>query len=686
MITVTKNIVLNNVALPLIEYFFTPSDPCVSITDVSITDNIISVTITFSDAECIQFNPVVQLFLQDANGCKKTFNITIPNPCINFTTTGIVAGPQFSFRIPFTGGTGPFTYEWLFDTNLFELDREVQNNLFLNPIGDFIAGQTTNVQVTVTDANGCEITGSIDYEICGPVFDLEIFETICKGQERFTTRIFLNITSCGSPIDWTTLFVDVPESVTFESLGDGSVAFIFPENFPTGTVVFPATVETFDGVLGAGEIIINVINCDRSPDIVPFSFNFECEACEVPPIGFNRDEEENPFCFGPIAVHIPDLMVDADIDWTTFTFVQGPGQILVSPTEIYTQYGHAEFNSNQDVVYEPDVDLVFEVIVYRVTTFDGITLQGNLTFSKDFCAIAPIAINDDLCVACGETLGPINLLANDLGDIDPSSFTFLGPFPTPSQGVLTISPNGIISFTPSTDFNGQVVFQYTVDNFDGVTSNVATVTIDVNCIEETNFEVSYCINDANVNLWTLIGASNMDSSWFFVGYSVEQGGTPVGQTFSVNGLAPQFYLPNQQITLSNLATVDLTNSPAGFYVFQYMGGECVPDVLVTIETIDLPQLEDVQFTVCFTDGSVNLDLLVPDLPEGVWNFNGEGFVDPVYTFTETGTFEFHYVVDGEGEFGEVCDSTFTLTLIVENLGFNPGFKQITVCTEGPAPS
>jgi len=693
MITVSRSIKLSNVALP-VDYSFTLPDSCVNIVSTSITDNIIDVVFTFSDSTCITYNSVIKLNLTDANGCKKTFNLTVPNPCADFSTTGVESGSQFSFRVPISGGDGPFVYEWLFDTELFELDREIGNFIFLTPIGDFIAGQTTNISVTVTDSNGCVLESDLDYSICGPEFDLDPFSTSCiTGDIRSTGRIYLDITSCGAAIDWSTLIITVPNGVTVINQGGGYFIINFREEFPDGVYTFPITVETIDGVLGSGEITIDVVDCLRSPDVVTYEFNFECDACdnieteeyqgiEVP----NRQLEDNPQCFGPILVHIPDLIVDGNINWDSFTFIQGPGQILVDPFEIFTQFGHAIFTANQDVIYEPNVDLTLDVITYSVEDTNGEVLQGTLIFTKDFCGDAPVAIDDDLCVACGETLGPINLLANDLGDIDPSSFEFLGPFPLPSQGVLTIFPNGVIQFVPNVGFDGEITFQYTVDNLDGVTSNVATVTIEVNCVEQTEFEESYCVGDALVDLWQLIGIADTGSSWEFVGFSATQGGTLTGQTFAVNQQAPQFYLPGASITTSYEALVDLTNSPEGFYYFTYTGGECMPDVTVTIETVDQENLEDVQLEFCITDVAINLDTLFPNLPDGTWNFDGDGFVDPVFTFPGTGIYEFYFVADNEGEFGEICSNSFNLTVVVEAIGFNPGVKEITVCTNGTPPS
>src|SRR5690606_31989860 len=56
----------------------------------------------------------------------------------------------------------------------------------------------------------------------------------------------------------------------------------------------------------------------------------------------------------------------------------------------------------------------------------------------------------------------------------------------------TINGSGVISYTPTANFNGSVVFSYNVKDNDGLTSNSATVTITVTPVND----VPVAVNDA----------------------------------------------------------------------------------------------------------------------------------------------------------------------------------------------
>jgi hypothetical protein len=90
---------------------------------------------------------------------------------------------------------------------------------------------------------------------------------------------------------------------------------------------------------------------------------------------------------------------------------------------------------------------------------------------------------DDTAVAFGTTPVRIDVLANDSdpdgpGKIDPSTVT-VGT--QPGHGTTSVDPaTGAITYTPSAGFSGIDTFTYTVKDFPGATSNVATVTVTVN--------------------------------------------------------------------------------------------------------------------------------------------------------------------------------------------------------------
>ena len=95
----------------------------------------------------------------------------------------------------------------------------------------------------------------------------------------------------------------------------------------------------------------------------------------------------------------------------------------------------------------------------------------------------PIAVNDTIDVN-EDTPINYNITSNDNDDngVDPASITLLGPLATISgTWAVTDAVNfpGSISFTPSSNFTGTVSMTYTVNDFDPLTSNIATILLTV---------------------------------------------------------------------------------------------------------------------------------------------------------------------------------------------------------------
>jgi hypothetical protein len=87
----------------------------------------------------------------------------------------------------------------------------------------------------------------------------------------------------------------------------------------------------------------------------------------------------------------------------------------------------------------------------------------------------PIAV-DDYAYTIVNTSVVINVTSNDYdndGTIDPTTVSIVN---YPSNGSLNVdSITGNVTYSPDPGFNGSDTFQYTVDDDDGNTSNVATV-------------------------------------------------------------------------------------------------------------------------------------------------------------------------------------------------------------------
>ncbi|WP_415888650.1 Calx-beta domain-containing protein [Neptuniibacter sp. SY11_33] len=78
----------------------------------------------------------------------------------------------------------------------------------------------------------------------------------------------------------------------------------------------------------------------------------------------------------------------------------------------------------------------------------------------------------------------INLVANDSdldGDLDPSSIQIESD---PANGTVTVHADGTVTYDPADDFYGVDTFTYTIRDLAGNVSNVATVTVAVNAVND----------------------------------------------------------------------------------------------------------------------------------------------------------------------------------------------------------
>ena len=96
---------------------------------------------------------------------------------------------------------------------------------------------------------------------------------------------------------------------------------------------------------------------------------------------------------------------------------------------------------------------------------------------------APVANDNTTSITRGTTLIGYDIVANDTdsdGTIVPSSVVIITGTTTQAGGTVINNGDGTINYTPrSPGYRGTDTFQYTVDDNDGATSNVATVRINV---------------------------------------------------------------------------------------------------------------------------------------------------------------------------------------------------------------
>jgi hypothetical protein len=159
------------------------------------------------------------------------------------------------------------------------------------------------------------------------------------------------------------------------------------------------------------------------------------------------------------------------------SLVPGSVKIVTPPTS-----GTVSVNLQTGVVtYTPNTGFTgSDTFLYTVTdTLGVVSAPGLVTVRVNQ---PPVAVNDSASTVTNQPVA-IDVLANDSdpgvgGALDVTSVTIVS---NPTNGTVSVNATtGVVTYTPNNGFDGNDQFTYTVDDADGATSNVATVSIFVN--------------------------------------------------------------------------------------------------------------------------------------------------------------------------------------------------------------
>jgi VCBS repeat-containing protein len=191
-----------------------------------------------------------------------------------------------------------------------------------------------------------------------------------------------------------------------------------------------------------------------------------------------RNDSAVTFVGQPVVIDVlaNDFDVDGTIDPSSIEIVMGvnpaKGSITVNPngTITYTPNPGVESSDSFSYTVRDDKGKISETAA-MVNVFI-VASDGN-----------PVAIGDEVTINEGETV-TIDLIANDFDDgfIDPESIEIIDP---PAFGTLTLNGDGTVTYTPTNPNNNQDdAFNYRVYDDEGNPSNVATVNITINAIND----------------------------------------------------------------------------------------------------------------------------------------------------------------------------------------------------------
>uniref|UniRef100_UPI003BF851D9 tandem-95 repeat protein n=1 Tax=Rubrolithibacter danxiaensis TaxID=3390805 RepID=UPI003BF851D9 len=171
-------------------------------------------------------------------------------------------------------------------------------------------------------------------------------------------------------------------------------------------------------------------------------------------------------------VAINNRLSASDVDNITYSKNQGPshGTLVINADGSYVYTPYANYNGTDQFTYTVKI---------------GTSISNTATVNITIVAVndPPVAVND-FVVLDEDAKVFFNVLSNDTdedGTIDAGSVNIVR---APVHGKITVNDAGTVSYVPSENFNGSDTFQYTVKDNEGALSNIATVSLTINPVND----------------------------------------------------------------------------------------------------------------------------------------------------------------------------------------------------------
>ena len=366
------------------------------------------------------------------------------------------------------------------------------------------------------------------------------------------TPVTIDVTSNDSDVDGnldptTVSIAGGPSNGALTNHGDGTITYAPALNF-NGSDSFDYQVCDTDGLCDTATVTIDVTPDNDAPDAVNDNFDVD------------EDMTLNIAAAGVLAN-------DADVDGDALTAVQASdpsnGTLTLNADGSFSYTPAANFNGVDSFTYQANDG-----------TVDSNIATVNITVHP--VNDAPIAQNDQYDVDEDTVLNIAapGVLFND-SDIEGDSLTAV-KVSDPSNGALTLNPDGSFTYLPDFNFNGSDSFTYLAN--DGVAdSSFATVNITVHPVNDApvavndNYDVDedmtlniaaagVLANDEDIDgdALTAVKASDPSNGTLTLNADGSFSYTPAS---NFNGVDSFTYRANDGMADSNIATVNITVHP-----------------------------------------------------------------------------------------------------------------------------
>ena len=262
----------------------------------------------------------------------------------------------------------------------------------------------------------------------------------------------------------------------------------------------------------------------------------------------NTDEDQ------PVTINLTnnDTDIDGTINKASIVIVTDPSN------------GSVTVNSNGTVEYTPETNFNgLDTFDYTVEDDDGALSNIALVNVSVNDVNDALVANDDDVTTEEDIAVLINVLANDVdsdGSIDPSSVSIVT---SPINGTVEVNTDGTVIYTPTLDFNGNDVFTYNVRDDQDQVSNIATVNITINDVNDLPVAVDDQITvDEDVQTILNIIENDTDVDGTLDITTVSLVSDPLNGVVEVTGEGVK-YTPNENYTGEDTFTYTVTDDDGG---------------------------------------------------------------------------------------------------------------------------
>jgi len=465
---VNKILKINNGSAPY-TYTVLPSN-CISVSSLTGVLN-------ENEAKLLTFNidegcsPTITISVVDSNGCPNTLQYSFTNVCSNLALT--LSQSNYTFIATASGGSGVYTYQWIYDTAKFTANNDTNSSIVLTPIGTQV---TNTVTCIVTDSNECTKLSQITFQPCKGTLVGALSETYCTTDAYVSEVIELKYIGCDYPnwdklvfvgidglsgVNWTYNVVNSTSTSIF-------VRFTFPKKeittVPNVVKIIGTVTNSYNIISNSAEIKINISECAAFQGVVT-------GIGTVQKIG--QGTQVGQRFLKPLADYITSTY---PLDWDSFTFIASTGQTFNNKIDMTVQAGNLYLTTNHEILFEifntPTRDV--EIVKWTIEDIYG-TISNTVQEIYILKALdAPTVANDSLCGITNQLFSINGIFTNDTGYVVDSFLVTQQPL----HGNIVIDGTNIY-FSPAIDFKGTDTFKYKVANADGLYSAEATVTITI---------------------------------------------------------------------------------------------------------------------------------------------------------------------------------------------------------------